>query len=165
LWIAGLWLGLLLASWVSATASFRGVDRVLGPGSPPELESRLAGVAPAERRVVLRYLASEINRWMFRRWALVQVGLATALLLLAWGVGMPVRIVVGLAFVIVLAQTFALGPGIETLGRSLDFVPRPLPADVARRFGILHAGFLGLDLVKAGLLIASAWLLGRRSLL
>jgi hypothetical protein len=159
-----LWLGLLLASWVSATASFRAVDRVLGPSAAPEFEARLTGIAPTERRVVLRYLVSEINRWMFRRWAFVQLGLALALALLAWGAGVPPRIVTGLTLAIVLAQTFALGPGIETLGRSLDFVPRPLPPDVARRFGVLHAGFLGLDLVKACLLIASAWLLARRQL-
>lgn len=164
LWIAGLWLGLLVASWVSATSSFRAVDRVLGPEAPAEFQSRLSGVAPGERRVVLRYLASEINRWMFRRWAFVQVGLGLVLVALAWSAGTSSRTVAALAFLVVLVQTFALGPGIETFGRSLDFMPRPLPPDVARRFGLLHGGFLVLDLGKALLLIVSAWLLGRRPL-
>ncbi len=163
-WIAGLWLGLLVASWVSATSSFRAVDRVLGSEAPAEFQSRLSGVAPTERRVVLRYLASEINRWMFRRWALFQVVLALILVALAWSAGVSARIVAALALLIVLTQTFALGPGIEAFGRSLDFLPRPLAPDVARRFGLWHGGFLVLDLAKALLLISSAWLLGRRSL-
>lgn len=164
LWMTGLWLGLLVASWVSATSSFKAVDRVLGPGAPPEFEARIAPVAPADRRVVLRYLASEINRWMFRRWAFVQVGLALALVLFAWAGGTTPRVVTGLALVIVLAQTVAMGPAIEALGRSLDFAPRPLPPELARHFGLLHGGFLVLDLGKACLLLASALLLGRRPL-
>jgi hypothetical protein len=47
------------------------------------------------------------------------------------------------------------------LGRQIDFVPRPLPPEVARRFGSLHAGYVGLDLAKAAALAAAAWLLAR----
>ena len=60
-----------------------------------------------------------------------------------------------------LVQIVALGPPIQELGRSLDFVPRPLPPDLARRFGLLHAGYVGTDLVKALVLSAQAWLLLR----
>lgn len=38
--VLGLWLGLLLASWVIATVNFRSVDRVLGPELRPELDQR-----------------------------------------------------------------------------------------------------------------------------
>jgi hypothetical protein len=41
-------------------------------------------------------------------------------------------------------------------------VPRPLPAEIARRFGVLHAAFVVSDLVKAGLLATAAFALGRR---
>lgn len=44
----------------------------------------------------------------------------------------------------------------------LDFVPRPLPPDLARRFGLLHGAYVIGDLVKLGLLAALAALLLRR---
>ena len=164
LWLAGLWLGLLLASWVAATASFRSVDRVLGPALRPEFDARLTGVTPGDRRVVLRYLAAEINRWMFKRWALLQLALSLALLVAVWNNGVAARVIAALVLAIVVAQTFALGPPIEALGRSIDFIPRPLPPELGRRFGLLHAAFLGLDFVKAALLLAAGYVLVRRPL-
>jgi hypothetical protein len=162
--LTGLWLGFLFASWAAASASFRTVDRVLGAGQRPEVGVKLGPVAPEDRRVVLRHLASEINRWMFGRWAVLQLLLGVALLATAWGAGVPPRLIVGAALAIALAQAFALGPPIEGLGRSIDFVPRPLPPDVARRFGALHASFVILDLAKAGLLLAAGYVLARRPL-
>ena len=164
LWLTGLWLGLLVASWVSATASFRAVDRVLGPVVRPEIETRLASVAAADRRLVLRHLASEINRWMFRRWAIVQALLALVLVIAAWPGGGASRLLALALFVVVLIQLVGLGPPIARLGESLDFVPRPLPADVARSFGLLHGGFVLLDLAKAVVLVALAFLVARRPL-
>jgi hypothetical protein len=43
----------------------------------------------------------------------------------------------------------------------LDFVPRPLPVGVARRFGWLHGAYVLLDLLKAGVLFGLGWVLGR----
>ena len=162
--LTGLWLGLLFASWAAATVNFRSVDRVLGPGLRPELDQTLASVPADDRRMVLRHLASEINRFLFGRWAILQLALGAALLLAAWPTGVPVRALCGLALAIALAQALALGPPIETLGRSIDFVPRPLPAELARRFGLLHASFVILDFAKTALLIAAGFVLARRPL-
>jgi hypothetical protein len=158
--LTGLWLGLLVASWIAATASFRGVDRVLGADARPELQARLAPVSPDDRRLVLRHLASEINRWMFARWSLVQLTLAAGLLLAAWPSGGAVRALALTAAAIAALQA-ALGPQIEALGRSLDFVARPLPPEVARRFGALHGVYVLLDLAKAAVLFTVAPLLAR----
>ncbi len=158
--VTGLWLGMLVASWIAATASFRGVDRVLGPEARPELQARLAPVPPEERRMVLRHLASEINRWMFTRWAVAQWVLAAALVLAAWPARGAPRTLALVAAAITIAQAF-LGPSIEALGRSLDFVPRPLPPEVARHFGALHGGYVLLDLAKAGGLAVLGALLAR----
>lgn len=158
--LTGLWLGLLAASWIAATASFRAVDRVLGPAARPELQARLAPMPQEDRRVVLRHLASEINRWMFARWAIVQLVIAVALVVAAWPSGGAPRWLVLAAAAMALAQA-GLGHSIETLGRSLDFVPRPLTPDVARRFGLLHGAFALLDLVKGACLAASGPLLMR----
>lgn len=158
--LAGVWLGLLVASWVAATATFGGVDRVLGPGIRPELSARLAPMAADDRRVVLRHLASEANRWMFHRLGVAQLALAAALIAATWPASRGVRLVALAVAAIALVQA-GLAPAIESVGRSIDFVARPLPADVARRFGALHGAFVLLDLAKAALLCLAGHLLAR----
>lgn len=159
--LTGLWLGALLASWVAATVNFRTVDTVLGPHARPELAERLEPVAAGARREALRHLASEINRWSFRWWSRAQLLLGAALVVLCWSRPGAARYVAAACVLIVLAQLALVRPIVD-LGRSLDFVPRPLPPPVGRRFGLLHAAFVTSDLAKAGLLAAAAWLLGRR---
>jgi hypothetical protein len=159
--LVGAWLGVLLASWGVATLNFRMVDRVLGPEARAELQERLAPVRADERRVAFRHLASELNRFLFRTWGLVQLALGVAVAMLLWRDVRGGRLLSVTVLVIVLAQ-LALGASIASLGRAIDFVARPLPADVGRRFGILHAGFVGLDLLKAGLLGVLATLLIRK---
>jgi hypothetical protein len=160
--VVGLWLGLLAASWAMASASFRTVDRLLGPQAPPELQARIASVNADDRRAVLRHVAAETNRWMFRTWAWAELALAVALVALTWRLGAAARSV-ALAAALAVAVQAGLGPAILHLGRALDFVPRPLAPAQARSFGLLHAAYMVADLVKAALLVASA-LLARRGL-
>ena len=123
----------------------------------------LGALATAEeRRVALRHLASEVNRWMFRYWSLAQMALGAACLATAFRVGGAARPLLAVALLIALIQGFGLAPPITELGRSIDFVPRPLPSDTARRFGLLHAAYVGLDLVKAAALVAASWTAARR---
>lgn len=161
--VLGLWLGLLLASWVIATVNFRSVDRVLGPELRPELDQRLAGISAADRRAALRHLASEINRWTFRHWSLAQLALGALALGLAWRVPGAPRVPLVVAFALALAQALAFVGPITDLGRSLDFLPRPLPPAIAHRFGMLHAAYVGGDAAKAGSLIAGVVRLIRRT--
>ena len=160
--LTGVWLGILAASWLAATASFRGVDRVLGADMRPELGARLSGLDAAERRLALRHVAAEINRWMFRRLGVVQLGVGLLALAAAWP-GVPARWLLGAAVAIAIGQV-VLGSAIESFGRSLDFLPRPLPSEIGRRFGLLHACFLLLDLGKVALLLAAGHALARRPL-
>jgi hypothetical protein len=160
--VAGLWLGLLVASWIVASTTFRTADRVLAAEGRPELSAKLTGLSPDDRRLVLRHLSSEINRSMFRTWAFVQLGLAAVLTALLWRAPGSARILAFIAFGLMVAQAAGLGPAIASLGRSLDFVPRPLPSSVAHGFGLLHAGYVIADLVKAALLAGLATVLVRR---
>ena len=160
--VAGFWLGMLVASWLMATANFRAVDRVLGPDARPEIATRLGGVPAEDRRVVLRHLVGEINRWMFRSWALAQLALGGIVLVAAWRLpGWPRRLA-GAALLLVVVQLAFLTPAIASAGRSIDFVSRPLPPDVGRRFGMLHAAYAGADLAKAILVALAAWIVARR---
>ncbi|HET8647676.1 MAG TPA: hypothetical protein VFO85_19410, partial [Vicinamibacteria bacterium] len=158
--LAGVWLGALVASWVAATVNFRTVDRVLGADQRPELARTLDPVSREDRRQALRHLASEINRWSFRWWSAAQLALAGVLLLLAWRMPGP-RAALLAAALIVAGQLLLVRPIVD-LGRAIDFVPRPLPPEIARRFGLMHAAFVIGDLAKAALLVLAAWLLGRR---
>jgi hypothetical protein len=160
--VVGLWLGLLVASWVAATVSFKTVDRVLGPAGSPEAQARFEPVKAEDRRMLLRHLASEINRWMFRWSAWTQVALGVIVLgLLLPTTGAP-RALSAAALAIVLVQALGFTASITDLGRSIDFLPRPLPPAVGRRFGQLHAVFVILDLAKAVTLAGLAALLARR---
>lgn len=157
----GLWLGLLVASWIFATLEFRTVDRVLGPELRPEVEDAFAGRSAAERRAVLRHLASEVNRALFRTWGPLQLGVGVLACALLWRTGGWPRALVGAALAVVAAQALLLTPPIVELGRSVDFVARPLPAELGRRFGRLHAAYVLGDALKALLLVAAAWLRAR----
>lgn len=159
---AGVWLGFLVASWVVATASFRAAERVAGPGTRAEVSAKLGPVSAEDRRMVLRHLASEINRWMFRAWSATQLVLGLVLVLLAWPLGGWPRGLAAAALALVLVQAFGLAGPIAALGRGLDFLPRPLPAELARRFGALHGAYVLADLVKAGALTGLTLLLLRR---
>jgi hypothetical protein len=160
--VAGFWLGTLAASWVMATVNFRTVDRVLAPGARPELAGRLAALPGEDRRVVLRHLVSEINRSMFRTWAIAQLALGALALFAAWRTPGGPRLLTGAALLLVAAQLAVLTPAIASVGRSIDFLPRPLPPAIGRRFGALHAAYVGADFVKAILVALAAWTVARR---
>jgi len=161
--LAGIWLGGLFLSWAIASATFRTAEAVaaLPAGSPPG--DHVARVPAESRRPLLRHLASEINRWMFGRFGWAQLALAVIVTALAWAFGGAVRTLSLAALVIVAVQGAALGPAILELGRSIDFVARPLAPDVGRRFGLLHGGYVVLDLAKAAALVALAVVLARRA--
>jgi hypothetical protein len=160
--VIGVWIGLLVASWMMASASFRTVDRLLGPQARPELQARLSPLAGDDRRAVLRHVAAEANRWMFRAWAAMELVLAAVLVALLWRLGTAPRALALAVAVVVVFQAAAVGPAIADLGRSLDFVPRPLAPTDGRRFGMLHAAYMLADVVKASGLAAAAALIARR---
>jgi hypothetical protein len=71
------------------------------------------------------------------------------------------RLLTGVALLLVLVQLAVLTPAIALVGRSIDFLPRPLSPEIARRFGALHGAYLGADLLKATLVALAAWKAGR----
>ena len=159
--LLGLWAGLLLAAGAAATLNFRAVDQALGPQGSTELRNRLAPLAEDERRAALRHAAAESNRALFALSGWTQAALALLALALAWPLGAPVRgLALALAALLALQQLGFARSMIE-LGRQLDFLPRPWPAALARRFGLLHAGYSLLEVAKLGMLVGTA-LLARR---
>jgi len=163
--ILGIWLGWTVAMWFAATRSFRTVDRVLEK-PVPQLQQAVAPLAGDQARVILRHLASEINRTYFETYGWAQLLLGGVLLGVLWYEARRATLAVILAGVmlgLVIILTAAVQPMIVSLGRTIDFPPRtPEPPQMAR-FWMLHGAFTGLDGVKllAGLALLVRLILTR----
>jgi hypothetical protein len=157
--LTGLWAGLLAASWMFASITFGTATALSAPDARAELREKTAALPDSDRRIVLRFMASEINRTMFRRWLFVQFALGGILLLMAARQGWT-ALYIAAALVLMLVQ-LGLAPQILAIGRSIDFLPRPLPADIGARFGRLHGAYVLLDFAKMAALLLYGWRGGR----
>lgn len=151
-----------LAMWLVATQNFATVDRVLT--APTEQAAPVLGSLPRDTaRPVLRHLASELNRWYFLIWFLVQLVLAAPLVVvLQRGALRTEAILAGVMITIVVLLAALVMPQIVSLGRSLDFVPRNPPPPQMSTFWMLHAAYTGLDGVKLILGCVLAWRLAKK---
>lgn len=161
--ILGVWIGWTLFMWFLAGRSFSTSDRVLNNGNP-QFRAATQPMAPEQTRVVLRHLASEINRTVFCAYGWGQIVLGALLLFLLSRQAPHDTVALALAgcmFVLVLVLALVITPQIVSLGRSIDFLPRNPPPPGFRRFWMLHGAFTGLDGVKllAGLALLGRWIL------
>lgn len=159
LWFLGGWVFLTVVLGYVAGSNFR----VLDPDRLRNADAVYGGFeTPEERRLALRYAASELNRHYFVHFTLVQVGLGAvslALLVLSGEAG-PWR-ATALSGALLVSGFFAtsLTPEIVERGRAIDFVARePEPPPEVDTFYRLHALYLGLDgaklLLLAGLTVS-----------
>ena len=160
--ILSAWIMSTLCMWFAATRSFATVESVLKRAEPEFVETTKP-LGEASTRVVLRYMAAEINRTLFWGYGALQIGLGAILFLLLWRQKPRNAVDVGvvaamLALSVVL--TLVITPWITSLGRSIDFVPRNPPPPVMPRFWALHGSFTGLDGVKllAGIGLLIRWI-------
>ena len=152
---------------VVAMQDFYTVDRLLTASSNEVFSGMVEDLGRGNSRNLLRYLASELNRLFFQLWNLAQFGIGGAVLWLLWGVPRASRlkgVVIGMLAVVVFLTVWVT-PEILAVGRSLDFVSRDPEPPALGRFGILHATYTILELLKCAAGIATAvWVvrLGRR---
>ncbi|MGO8790832.1 MAG: DUF4149 domain-containing protein [Terriglobia bacterium] len=161
--ILGAWIMSTLCMWFAATRSFSTVESVLKRAEPQFVETTKP-LGEASTRVVLRYMASEINRTLFWGYGALQIGLGAILFLLLWRQKPRNAVDVGvvaamLALSVIL--TLVITPLLVSIGRDIDFVPRIPPPPVMPRFWALHGSFTGLDGVKllAGIGLMIRWIL------
>ncbi len=161
--ILGAWIASTLCMWFAATRSFSTVERVM-KHSPPQFQDITRPLGEASARLVLRYLASEINRTLFWGYGALQIGLGAILFLLLWREvprnSVDISVVTAmLALAVIL--TLIITPLLVSIGRSIDFLPRQPPPPVMPRFWALHGTFTGLDGVKllAGIGLLIRWIL------
>jgi len=163
--LGGWLLGTIVVGFVAAE-NFWIIDRLLASEAHPAFERGIAALdaqtAAGEGRTLLRYLSSEMNRLYFRAWGGCEALLALALVLLAFGIrDKRLRIGFSVMLALVAVTELFLMPRIVEVGRALDFVPRsPAPPALAT-FGMLHAAYSALDLIKLLVGFSMAWLLLR----
>jgi hypothetical protein len=161
--ILGAWIMSTLCMWFAATQSFKTVESV-AKRADPQFVSITKPLGDVATRVVLRYMASEINRALFWGYGALQIALGAILLLLLWRETPRNAVDIGVvATMLALAVILMLVimPPIISLGRSIDFLPRHPPPAVMPRFRALHGLFTGLDGVKllAGIGLLIRWVL------
>ena len=163
--ILGAWIVSTLCMWFAATRSFSTIETVRKRADPQFVETTKP-LGEASTRVLLRYLASEINRTLFWGYGALQIVLGAILLLLLWRQtprdGVDVGVVATmLALSVVL--TLVITPLLVSIGRGIDFLPRNPPPAVMPRFWALHGSFTGLDGVKllAGIGLLVRWIILR----
>lgn len=158
----GLWLaGGLFMAWV-ATQNFRGVDRLLDEPNPTaQLEIKALDnspeFGPEAARMLLRYHASEQNRFYFESWELVQIVLGSVLFFLLLFATREDRLsMTGVLLLLIVAavQRAWLTPEIIRVGRSLDFVMPTLNGSDRAHFWQLHGLYSGAEVLKWGVLLA-----------
>lgn len=156
----GGWLTGSLLMWVVATENFRRVDQILVE-SRPELKERIAPMKDGDARLMLRYLASELNRFYFRTWGAAQLFLGSLILALSWwdrSCDSRAQRLVGVMCVLSAILFFLVTPQLVHIGRQVDFLSRmPAPPQMAT-FWRLHLAYTLADVVKVGL---GVWVLSR----
>ena len=152
-------MGVLLGGWLFGTVlvgavaaeNFFMIDRLLNSvESSRQFLNDAAQLPPGEARLMLRHLASELNRFYFQAWEWIELVLGGTLLALAALNLKSKKLVIGfvLMVAITLFMRFYLTPGLILVGRLLDFAPRNPPPPGLAYFGLLHATYSTLALVK-----------------
>lgn len=154
------WLTGTLAVWITASNNFRHAKSVFDHAEQSGLAKKLAPLSAEDSREVMRHLASEINRSIFRFWDKLQVAVAVAALWLGWALTARwKRTALAAALVISLLLVCWITPTVLTLGPPLDFVLREPEPPTWPQFMLYHSLYLILDGVKmvaiAAVLVAS----------
>lgn len=142
-----MWVACTVAMGVVATQNFYTIDRLLDLKPNPTFAAHVDKIGNGATRELLYYFSSELNRLYFQYWNLAQLAigiLALWLVVKLPGAGKAKWQIVTM-LVIVLFMTAWITPGMLSLGRSIDFVPRNPPPPGLRTFGLLHATYTVFD--------------------
>ncbi len=162
LWVAG---GMFMA--VVAIENLRSVDRLLNSPNPvASLEFRTLGTQSS--RLLLRYAASEQNRYLVENWEIAQIflGILFFLFILFGTHEGKFSLFVGLALLLItVAQRLFLTPEIVAVGRTMDFVPPDAQSGARIKLMVLQRGYELIELFKwiVALSLAGRLVFARRS--
>jgi hypothetical protein len=156
-----IWLAGSLFVSIVATQNFYTIDRLLTDSPNGIFRQAADTMENPTARELLRYLSSELNRLYFQYWNLAQLPLGIVTLWLVsklpgskhatW----EIIAMLGVALFLMLVVT----PGILSVGRSLDFVPRdPIPPGM-RSFALWHTTYAVFTLINFVLgILVTLWI-------
>ena len=149
----GLWVMGTVSVSVVATQNFYTIDRLLADAGHPRFDELVEQIGDVQARDFLRYVSSELNRLFFQYWNYAQflIGGVTMWLVVRLPDGASLKWPVGVMLAILVLLTFVVTPPIIAIGRGLDFVPRDPPPPSLATFGILHAAYTSLEMIKAAI--------------
>jgi hypothetical protein len=158
--LLGAWLlGSIVVGFLVAPAAFKQVESVLA--TPPSAIGReIEEVGSDIMRLILRYQASELNRFVFDAWGVIQLGLAAATLssVVLTAHRSKFLIVVALAMAaIVCIQALYITPSLKTLGRQIDFLPQTANSAERESHQSYHMWYQVLEVLKLLFGVAAAF--------
>jgi uncharacterized membrane protein len=138
-----------------AITNFRLVDQLLDLPTVPAAAKQFQSMGRATARFMMRHQASEINRFFFEAWGIVQIVLGLSVIgTIVFGVRAragQLKTMMGLAvfaLILVLINQFVITPTIVGVGRILDFTEPAQFAAERTRFGNYHSAYSTLEVAK-----------------
>jgi len=141
------------------------VDRILAQPDPAAT-LRIKVLGKEEARLLLRYEASEMNRYYLEIWEIVQVVLGALFfffLLFGTTEGKFSLALALVLLILILIQRFLLTPELNAIGRLLDFSSPVMVHGERARYRVVHAAYLAIEAAKWAIQLLLAWLLVGRS--
>ena len=151
----GAWLMGTLFLWIIASQNFREVEQVLN-SNRPEVSKIIQSINYDDTRLLLRFLASELNRFYFKLWGGMQLLIGGCIILILgkhryrFMDRLGFFMVVGM-WILSIILLFWITPELITLGRLLDFVPRNPPSNEMLLFWNYHFVYVLTDFLKFAL--------------
>ena len=150
--LLGLWLGGgILMAWYGAR-SFGAVETIMSQ-SNPAFVVQTKSLGPAVTRMVLRYAVAEQNRWLFRNWENMQIGMAVLFFCYLLFGTLEGKFSLGVMLCLLaltLLQRFLISPELGNTGRTIEYLPGDLAAPERARFWLLHNTYLAMEALKVG---------------
>ena len=165
--LLGVWLGGgLLMSWYGARG-FGTVETIIAQANPAFV-AQTKPLGPAVTRLTLRYVLAEQNRWLFRSWENMQLGLGVIFFCYLLFGTLEGKVSLGVMLVMILLtllQRLLISPEMGVTARIMEFAPGDLAAQERARFWLLHNAYLGVEAIKFGfgLILGIIVMSGRRS--
>jgi len=156
-----IWLSGSIFTAVIATENFYTIDRLIAKSPNDVFRVVVETMENPPARDLLRYLSSELNRLYFQYWNLAQLPVGIIALRLVSSLPKSRMATIGIVAMlcVVLFLMVAVTPGILSVGRQIDFVPRNPPPPELRTFGLLHATYSALTVVNVVLgILVTLWI-------
>jgi hypothetical protein len=158
-YLLGAWLlGILLINFV-ASQNFANVDRILS--SPPgPVAKDIEDLGSDITRLLMRYQATELNRFLFETWGVAQIGLGAAILSASLFTAHRSKFLIFMTIgmiAIALLQVGYIRPTMDGMSRAFDFLPLAAASRERDNYQSYHLMYMVAEVLKllTGILLSA----------